>query len=382
MGTVGKKLLLWLWILLALPGASRAQDELERIQLPPGFHIERIARVPEAREMAWSPAGTLFIGSRSGAVYAATGYGQGQLQLHRLAQGLQLPVGVAFHDGDLYISAVNRILRLRDIERHLDHPPKPEVVTDAYPSATAHGWKFIAFGPDGMLYVPVGVPCNICDYNPDRYGVITRLDVSQKQPKPVVVARGIRNSVGFDWQPQTHELWFSDNGRDYLGDNVPPDELNHLTQEGQHFGFPFCHGRNTRDPDYGNKGSCAASQAPAAELTPHGAALGLRFYTGHQFPAAYRHSLFIAQHGSWNRSRKSGYRVLQVLLDDNGKVRATRPFATGWLDEASQEAWGRPADVSVAPDGALLVSDDTAGALYRISYPAATARQQAARRLH
>ncbi len=324
--------------------------------------------MPAARGMTWSPAGTLFIGSKSGEVHAATGYGRGPLRLRRIAQGLQQPVGVAFRDGDLYVSAVSRILRLRDIERRLDKPPAPEVVSAAFPGDRAHGWKFIAFGPDGLLYVPVGAPCNICEVEADRHAVITALDLRQPGAKPVVVARGVRNTVGFDWHPQTRELWFTDNGRDRMGDDVPPDELNRLARPGQHFGFPFCHGRSLKDPELGDKGRCADSQPPVQALDAHGAALGMRFYTGKQFPAAYRGSIFIAQHGSWNRSRKSGYRVLEVRLDDRGRPLAPRPFASGWLDEAQQTAWGRPADVSVAPDGALLVSDDHAGAIYRISY--------------
>jgi glucose/arabinose dehydrogenase len=360
-------------LLMAVIGApARAEAEgrtpLDRIRLPDGFRIERIADVAAARGMTWSPAGTLYIGTRSGAVYAATGYGRGPLRLHRLARDLEQPVGVAFRDGDLYISAVSRILRLRDIEQKLEAPPAPEVVSKDFPDERQHGWKFIAFGPDGLLYVPVGAPCNICVKDADRYAVITRLDVNRPGAKPAVVARGVRNTVGFDWQPQTRELWFTDNGRDLMGDDTPPDELNRLKQVGQHFGFPFCHGRNIADPDYGRRDGCAQGRAPEVTLDAHGAALGMRFYTGAQFPPAYRGSIFIAQHGSWNRSRKSGYRVLQVTVDEQGRAGAAKVFASGWLDEATQKAWGRPADVSVAPDGALLVSDDHAGAIYRISY--------------
>lgn len=355
----------------ALAGtASLRAEPLERIRLPAGFAIEKLAELPQARGMTWSPAGTLFVGSREGNVYALTGYGRGEVRLQRIAQGLDQPVGVAFRDGDLYVSAVSRILRLRGIEKQLASPPRPEVVSDVFPTERAHGWKFIAFGPDGLLYVPVGVPCNICAVDPERFAVITRIDVGKPQAKPEVVARGVRNSVGFDWHPRTRELWFTDNGRDRMGDDVPPDELNRLGRPGAHFGFPFCHGRGLRDPEHGDAGDCRRTQPPVQELAPHSAALGMRFYTGTQFPAAYRDSIFIAQHGSWNRSRKSGYQVLQVTLDENGKAVSARPFATGWLDEKTQEVWGRPADVSVAPDGALLVSDDMAGAIYRISYRA------------
>lgn len=363
--------LLWL-VALALPAwEARAEAaDLAAIRLPPGFHIERLASVPAARGMAWSPAGTLFVGSRSGEVWALTGYGRGPLIRHRLAAGLAQPVGVAFREGDLYVSAVSRILRLRDIERQLAAPPAPEVVSTAYPADRAHGWKFIAFGPDGRLYVPVGAPCNICAPDPDRYAVITRLDVRDRAAVPEVVARGVRNSVGFDWHPRTRELWFTDNGRDRMGDELPPDELNRLPADavGAHFGYPFCHAGNLPDPEFGGEGRCADARAPAARLDAHGAALGMRFYTGSQFPPAWRGRVFIAQHGSWNRSRKSGYRVLAATLDAQGRVQDVRPFASGWLDEKTQQAWGRPADVSVAPDGALLVSDDHAGAIWRISY--------------
>lgn len=359
----------WLSCVVAIAGpATGAPGRLGEIRLPPGFRIERIAEVPSARAMAWSPGGTLFIGSRDGNVWAATGYGKGRLRLHRVASGLDQPVGVAFRNGDLYVSAVSRILRLRGIEGALARPPAPEVASAAFPADRAHGWKFIAFGPDGLLYVPVGAPCNICVPDPDRYAVITRLDVERPGARPEVVARGVRNTVGFDWQPGTQALWFTDNGRDRMGDDLPPDELNRLAATGQHFGYPRCHGDAIVDPDYGQRDSCKGTRPPEQALDAHGAALGMRFYTGTQFPPAYRGSIFIAQHGSWNRTRKSGYRVLQVMLDALGRVTGTRPFAWGWLDEATQEAWGRPADVSVAPDGALLVSDDHAGAIYRISY--------------
>lgn len=358
---------LLLIVMLLLPASAIAAD-LDAIRLPPGFRIERLASVPSARGMAWSPGGTLFVGSRTGAVHALTGYGRGTPRLHRIAEGLAQPVGVAFRDGDLYVSAVSRILRLRDIERRLADPPAPEVVSSAYPADRAHGWKFIAFGPDGLLYVPVGAPCNVCAADPDRYAVITRLDVRRPDAIPEVVARGVRNTVGFDWHPVTRELWFTDNGRDRLGDNIPPDELNRLRRTGQHFGFPFCHGGTVVDPELGDRGRCSDAEPPVLALDAHGAALGMRFYSGTQFPPAWRGQVFIAQHGSWNRSRKSGYRVLAVRLDAGGKVVGSTPFASGWLNEKTQEAWGRPADVSVAPDGAVLVSDDHAGAIYRISY--------------
>jgi glucose/arabinose dehydrogenase len=334
---------------------------LASLKLPPGFEIELFASVPNARQMALGKT-TLFVGSmREGKVYAVPLRGVRKPLV--IADQLEMPVGVAFRDGDLYVSAVNRILRLRDIEARLDRPPRPEIVSSAFPSDTHHGWKFIAFGPDGKLYVPVGAPCNICAPDPDRYAVITRLDVGSGQVE--VVARGVRNTVGFDWQPQSGELWFTDNGRDWLGDDAPPDELNRLRQAGQHFGYPYCHGGTIADPEFGKTRRCAEFVPPAQNLGAHVASLGMRFYTGKQFPERYHNAIFIAEHGSWNRSRKNGYRVSVVRLQDNRAV-SYEPFVTGW--QQGESAWGRPADVLVMPDGSLLVSDDQAGAIYRISY--------------
>jgi len=342
-------------------GQAAAALPLASLSLPPGFEIELFASVPNARQMALGKT-TLFVGSmREGRVYAIPL--QGPRKPRVIADRLEMPVGVAFRDGDLYVSAVSRILRLRDIEARLSRPPRPEVVSSAFPDETHHGWKFIAFGPDGKLYVPVGAPCNICAPDPERYAVITRLDVRSGQVE--VVARGVRNTVGFDWQPQSGELWFTDNGRDWLGDEAPPDELNRLSQPGQHFGYPYCHGGTLADPEFGQIRRCAEFVPPVQNLGAHVASLGMRFYTGKQFPARYHHAVFIAEHGSWNRSRKNGYRVSVVRVQDHRAV-SYEPFVTGWQQDES--AWGRPADVLVMPDGSLLVSDDQAGAIYRVSY--------------
>jgi len=341
---------------------------LNDIKLPAGFSIELVARVPNARQMTFGQDGTLFVGSGSaGNVYAVTLPRAGSADAARvrtIASGLRQPVGVAYRDGALYVSAINRILRFDDIERKLDSPPPPVVVTDAYPTDGHHGWKFIAFGPDGKLYVPVGAPCNVCEPDAAKYAIITRINADGSGRE--IVARGVRNSVGFDWNPQTKDLWFTDNGRDALGDDVPPDELNHVTSTGGNFGYPYCHAGTIADPEFGSKHACSEFIAPAQKLGPHVAALGMRFYTGTQFPAAYRNQIFIAEHGSWNRSQKIGYRITLVKLDASGKAISYEPFAQGWLQ--GQQAWGRPADVLVAPDGSLLVSDDSAGAIYRISY--------------
>ena len=341
--------------------------DLDKIKLPPGFTIAVYAdNVPNARAMTLGKNGTLFVGSRSkGDVYAVvdTDGNQRADKVYTLARGLNMPVGVAYRNGSLYVSAVNRILRFDEIEQRLSNPPKPVVVTDRFPQETMHGWKFIAFGPDGKLYVPVGAPCNICEPDPDRYALISRINPDGTGYE--VVARGVRNTVGFDWEPKSHELWFTDNGRDWLGDNQPPDELNHAPKSGMHFGYPYCHGGTIPDPEFGRKHACSEFTAPAVSLGPHVASLGMRFYTGKMFPSEYQNQIFIAEHGSWNRSEKIGYRITLASRDEQGHL-SYSVFAEGWLQ--GQEAWGRPVDVLVMPDGALLVSDDEAGAIYRISY--------------
>ena len=360
----------WKWVgltgamLLASITQAAAESQtlpLSSLKLPPGFQIELFARVPNARQMALGKT-MLFVGSmHAGKVYAIPL--QGPRKPSVIADQIDMPVGVAFRDGDLYVSAVSRILRLRNIEAQVNRPPKPEGVSAAYPTDTHHGWKFIAFGPDGKLYVPVGAPCNICEPDPDRYATITRLDIATGTVE--VVARGVRNSVGFDWHPKTGELWFTDNGRDWLGDDAPPDELNRVSQVGQHFGYPYCHGGTIADPELGRTRRCDAFMPPVQNLGAHVASLGMRFYTGQAFPERYRNAVFIAEHGSWNRSSKSGYRVSVVRLQGNRAV-SYEPFVSGW--QRNDSAWGRPADVLVMPDGSLLVSDDQAGAIYRITY--------------
>lgn len=362
-------LCIWALALLSSRSIAQAPLPLEQIRLPPGFAIELWARVDNARQMALgrvdASGGTLFVGSmRAGRVHAIRfDAGLRAQSPITIASGLQLPVGVAYRDGSLYVSAVSRILRYDAIERQLEAPPAPVVVTDRLPTETHHGWRFIAFGPDGQLYVPVGAPCNICEADPQRYATILRMQPDGSGME--TFARGVRNTVGFDWHPQTGELWFTDNGRDMLGDGLPPDELNHAPRAGLHFGFPYCHGGDLADPEFGSRRSCREFTPPVQKLGPHVASLGMRFYTGSQFPAAYRGQIFIAEHGSWNRSTKIGYQVSLVRIRD-GRAVAYEPFATGWLQGAT--AWGRPADVLVLPDGSLLVSDDAAGAIYRIRY--------------
>jgi glucose/arabinose dehydrogenase len=315
--------------------------------------------------MALGPDGVLFVGTRKeGKVYAVLDRKSGNRadEVITIASGLTSPNGVAYHDGSLYVAEVSRILRYDDIAGHLRNPGKPVVVYDHFPAARHHGWKFIRFGPDGMLYVPVGAPCNVCEVE-DPFGSITR--VRPDGTGFEIFARGVRNSVGFDWDPETKDLWFTDNGRDWLGDDLPPDELNHAPVMGLHFGFPYRHGKEVLDPKFGNRRRGGEFVPPVIELGPHVASLGMRFYTGTMFPEGYRKQIFIAEHGSWNRSTPIGYRVSLVRLE-NGKPQGYEVFAEGWLSDG--EAWGRPVDVLVMPDGALLVSDDKAGAIYRISY--------------
>lgn len=343
--------------------ALTADLPLERIKLPPGFAIETYARVPGARSLALGANGTVFVGTlREGKVFALTPSAKG-VEVLTLARDLNAPGGVAYRDGALYVAEVNRVLRYDRIDTSLANPPKPVVVTDRYPTDRHHGWKFIAFGPDGKLYVPVGAPCNVCNEDPDRYGLISRINADGSGYE--VYARGIRNSVGFDWDPRSGALWFNDHGRDMMGDDLPSCELNHAPKAGMHFGFPFCHQGDTLDPEFGKGRKCEDYTPPALKQGGHVAPNGLRFYTGRQFPEAYRNRVFIAQHGSWNRSKKSGYRVLSVTVN-GGKVDGSEVFAQGWMQ--NEQVWGRPVDLLVMPDGALLISDDHAGAVYRVSY--------------
>lgn len=357
----------WLAAACAPSASDPASLPLHTIKLPPGFKIEIYAgNIPNARSLALSPNGVLFVGNRSGdKVYAVVDRNNDNKadETYIIASGLTMPNGVAFRQGSLYVAEVHRILRFDNIERNLRTPPKPVVVYDKFPTDKWHGWKFIAFGPDDKLYVPVGAPCNVCERDDERYASITRMNPDGTGFE--VFAHGVRNTVGFAWHPETKELWFTDNGRDLMGDDLPPDELNHAPRKGMHFGFPSVHGKAILDPEYGRNRKPEEFTPPVQELGPHVAALGMRFYTGTMFPEEYRNQIFIAEHGSWNRSVPIGYRVTLVRLKGNQAV-SYEVFAEGWLQ--GTEAWGRPVDVLVMPDGALLVSDDKAGVIYRISY--------------
>ena len=353
-------------VFIAVRGGA-ADLPLDEIKLPPGFHIEIYARAVGARSLALSPSGVLFVGSRDeGKVYAVLP-NKDRTRAARvlvIARDLQMPNGVALKNDSLYVAEISRILRFDSIEKRLEHPPKPVVWRNDYPKDVAHGWKFIRFGPDGWLYVPIGAPCNICE-PPAPYASITRVSPDGKRRE--IYARGVRNTVGFDWDPRTKELWFTDNGRDWLGDDSPPDELNHAKRTGLHFGYPYCHGGTIPDPKYGAKRPCSDFVPPAQNLGPHVASLGMRFYTGNEFPDEYRGRIFIAEHGSWNRSTPIGYRITQVTFKDGNTVDYA-PFAEGWLQNG--QPWGRPVDVEIMPDGSMLVSDDYSGTIYRISYAA------------
>jgi len=347
---------------------ASAQLPLNTIQLPPGFSISVYAEVDNARSMVMSPSGTLFVGNRKEEQVYAVKDTDGDFKADKrwvIASGLNMPNGVAFKDGDLYVAEVNRILKFKDIENNLSDPGKPEVVYDQYPTETHHGWKYIAFGPDGKLYVPVGAPCNICDPEEPIYASITRMNADGRDME--VFASGIRNTVGFTWHPETKALWFTDNGRDMMGDDIPPCEFNTAPTAGMHFGYPYCHGGTIKDPEFGDKRPCADFTQPVQNLNAHVAPLGVKFYTGSMFPADYKNQAFIAEHGSWNRTKKSGHLVSLVKLED-GKAVGYETFAEGWLNHDTQEAWGRPVDVLVLQDGSMLVSDDKGGMIYRISY--------------
>jgi glucose/arabinose dehydrogenase len=344
---------------------------IDRLKLPDGFKIEVFAdSFVGARSMELGDDGRLFVGTRNvGTVYAIQDRDKdfrADLVI-KLDTALEAPNGIAYKDGSLYVAEVSRLLRYDDIETKLNNPPKPTVIYDDYPTEFHHGWKYIAFGPDEKLYVPVGAPCNICDstVTDQRFASITRMDADGSNRE--IYAKGVRNSVGFTWHPETKEMYFTDNGRDMLGDDIPPCELNRVTEAGQHFGYPFCHGGVVKDPEFGDQYPCSDFVAPVQTLGAHVAPLGVKFYTGNMFPEKYKQYAFIAEHGSWNRSKKVGYKIALVQLQ-NGKAIAYDTFLEGWLDEEKQERFGRPVDLLFLEDGSLLISDDFGDAIYRVTY--------------
>ncbi|NOS54832.1 MAG: sorbosone dehydrogenase family protein [Cyclobacteriaceae bacterium] len=352
----------------AITDAS-AKLPLESIKLPKGFSISIFAEVEDARSMSLSPGGTLFVGNRGEDKVYAVKDTDGDFKADKkwvIASGLNMPNGVAFRDGDLYVAEINQIHKFSDIESKLAAPGKSTIIYDKFPTEKHHGWKYISFGPDGKLYVPVGAPCNICESKDPVFASITRMNSDGSGLE--VYASGVRNTVGFTWHPETKNIWFTDNGRDMMGDDIPPCELNTATKPGQHFGYPYCHGGTIKDPEFGNKRACSEFSRPIQNLGAHVAPLGLKFYTGSMFPTEFKNQIIVAEHGSWNRTKKSGYKLSLVKLDNTNSAVGYTTFASGWLDEATQKVWGRPVDVLLLPDGSMLVSDDYAGVIYRISY--------------
>jgi glucose/arabinose dehydrogenase len=370
-GGLVAKLLLAGFFITFFSGSASAQNKplpLHLIKLPPGFKVELYATgITGARSLAIGDQGTVFVGSRqTDNVYALLDR-DNDLRAdkgYRINQGLTAPNGVAFRNGALYAGEVSRILRFDDIENRLVNPPNPVVVNDSLPKDTWHGWKYLAFGPDGKMYLPVGAPCNVCEQKDFRDASLLRMNEDGSGLE--IFAKGIRNTVGFDWSPLTGELWFTDNGRDNLGDDIPSDELNRAPRKDMHFGFPYCHADGIADPEFGKKSPCSQFTPPAVELGAHVASLGMKFYTGKSFPEKYHNQIFVAEHGSWNRSKKVGYRVMAVFIDENQNVIREEVFAEGW--KQGEGVWGRPVDLLIMPDGSLLVSDDHAHAVYRISY--------------
>ncbi len=360
--------------------AQQAATPLSSLTLPAGFRADVFAeKVENARTMVRGPQGTIFVGSRTAGKVHAVIDRDGDFKADRvvvIASGLNQPNGLAMRSGALYVATADQLLRFDDIEQQLDATPKPVTVTEDLPNPKAgHTWKFIAFGPDDLLYMSVGAPCNVC-LSPPLVSAIVRMKPDGSQME--VFAEGVRNSVGFDWHPVTGELWFTDNGRDMLGDDVPGDELNVAPKAGLHFGFPYCHQGDITDPEFGTQRPCSTTEAPAQTLGAHVAAIGFTFYTGDMFPSTYKNAAIIAEHGSWNRTPPSGYRVM-VARTDGRRVTSYEPLVEGFLPGmkegtapggwgAGKAAQGRPADVLQLPDGSLLVSDDSGNRLIRLSY--------------
>jgi glucose/arabinose dehydrogenase len=346
------------------------QDFLKQLHVPAGFTLSIFAdNLPSARSLALGDNGVVFVGtgSEENTVYAVQDSNNDGLADARyvIASHLFMPNGVAYKDGTLYVAEINRIIRFDHITQSLANPPKPVVVYDQLPSEEWHGSKYLRIGPDNKLYTAVGAPCNICEPEKPIFSSLVRLNIDGSGFE--MLARGIRSSVGLDWQPETNALFFTDNGRDYMGDDLPPDELNHWTTVGEHFGFPYCHGGDIADPEFATADkTCSQFTAPEWKFSAHVASLGVRFYRGNQFPVEFKNQLFVAQHGSWNRSTPIGYRVTLVKFGQ-GKPVSEQVFVDGWLTQ-DYKVLGRPVDILEMPDGSLLVSDDKLGLIYRIAY--------------
>ena len=359
------------------PMASEFDELLKKISLPDGFKIDVYASgVENARSMTISPSGTVFVGNRKAdnvfALIDSDKDGKVDKKYLITDKLTNMPNGVVFHNGNLYVAEVNKIWLFEDVEKNLQkidavgyYPEEPILISDKFPSDKHHGWKYISIGPDNKLYVPVGAPCNICESKDEIYSTITRIDLDGKNQE--IYARGVRNTVGFTWHPETGEMWFTDNGRDMLGDNYPPCELNRVQVPNKHYGYPYCHGGDISDPEFGSKYPCDNFVKPVQNLGPHVAPLGVKFYDGNMFPDEYKGDIFIAEHGSWNRTKKIGYRISRVKIENN-KSLGYEPFIYGWLEKDKNDAWGRPVDIVFLEDGSMLISDDYANVIYRVTY--------------
>jgi glucose/arabinose dehydrogenase len=349
------------------PPLATAADKipLDKLKAPKGFNIELYASgMSNARSMALGAKGTVFVGSRlQDKVYAIVNK-DGKREVKVLVSGLYRPNGVAFKDGTLYIAELSQISKIENVEDKLDSSPKPTVIYSDLPKDEAHGWKFLAIGPDNKLYFEVGQPGNNLLHDKD-HGQLRRVNLDGSGAE--VIAFGIRNTVGFDWNPRNGDLYFTDNGRDWLSEDLPNDELNRITKVGQHFGSPYCYQGNIPDPEFGWGHQCSEFVPPVALMGPHAAALGIRFYTGTMFPKKYRNQAFVARHGSWNRSHKFGGDVALVTFNADGSVKSVTPFITGFL-QPDNNYIARPVDVMNMKDGSILISDDWNGAVYRVSY--------------
>ena len=348
----------------ALPASmADLEKNLKSIKLPPGFKISVYAQgVNSARQMAWGDKGTLFVGSFGvGTVYAITDGGK---TVKPIITGLKMPTGLAFRDGALYVADIDKILKYENAEASLDKMPTAKVVYDDMPSYAAHGWKYLTFDKSGWLYVPFGPPCNEC-LPPTSLSQVRRVNPATGEAE--LVAIGVRNSVGGDIDPRTGDYWFTENARDWISDDLPSDKLNRIAKIGSHYGYPYCHQGDMPDPKYAMGHKCAEFVPPVMKLGAHVAPLGMKFYTGKQFPAEYANNILIAEHGSWNRHKYQGGRIMRVVTGPDGKNARQEVFATGWIN-GDQSYTGRPADIVMAADGSVLVADDWAGAIYRISY--------------
>lgn len=354
-------------LLLLVPCFARSQDlPLEALRLPPGFQISVFAELTNPRQLALSESGIVYAGSfRAGNLYGvidANSDGSAD-KVVTIDHDLTLPTGIAIQDGDLYVGAVDKLLVYQNIDQTFESSPEPFVLYDELPEETHHGWKYLGFSPEDQLFFNVGAPCNVCEKENPWFATIMSLDLNREPLKPEIFASGVRNTVGFSWHPGTDELWFTDNGRDLLGDDTPSCELNRAPKAGLHFGFPYIHASSVIDPEFG--APVFPVEPPVVELGPHVAPLAMKFYTGTMFPERYRGEIFIAEHGSWNRTPKAGHTGYNITMV-NPETGATTILIDGWLK--NNVAWGRPTDILEMPDGSLLIADDHANVIYRLTY--------------